>query len=386
VTPQSLPPEFRLAAACCIWPRGEKRTDAIRRAASFAIDWNKFVDTARRQRVMGLAKDGVMEAGIAVPPRIAAKLAAEAAETAREALKLASEAWRIQVAFDEARIPCLFVKGSALALLAYGNLGIKQAWDIDLLVSPADVPRACEVLAALDYDRLMPPALFPEARFRAWVEIAREGLFHNDKRKAHLELHWRLSDNHAQLADVCASGPSLSVEIAPGKALRTLAEDDLFAYLCLHGAHHAWARMKWLADVAAWLAGKPQAEIVRLYRSAQAKSVGRAAAQALMLSHVLLELALPSDLLAEMQGDRTVRWLVRVALDTMTGDRILGSMRIEASHFLIAHGMSHWLQEVSAKSIGWTDFQRFALPRPLYFLYPALRLPSWVWRRIGASS
>jgi hypothetical protein len=386
VTPGNLSPEFRLAAACCIWPRGEKRTDAIRRAASSAIDWNKFVAVARRQRIMGLVRDGVMGAALAVPPPVAAKLATEAAETGRDALKLASEALCIQAAFDTARIPCLFVKGSALALLAYGDLGIKQAWDIDLLVSPADVPRACEILAALDYERLMPPAGFPAARFGAWVEIAREALFHNAKRKVHLELHWRLSDNHAQLDDVRASGPSLSVEIAPGKMLRTLAEDDLFAYLCLHGAHHAWARMKWLADVAAWLAGKPQAEIVRLYRSAQTKAVGRAAAQALLLSHLLFELSLPPDLLAELRRDRTVRWLVGVALDSMTGDRILGSMRIEASHFLVASGLRHWLREVSAKSIGWTDFQRFALPRPLYFLYPVLRLPSWLWRRAGTSS
>ncbi|HWD28779.1 MAG TPA: nucleotidyltransferase family protein [Rhizomicrobium sp.] len=383
---QSLPAEFRLVAACCIWPRSERRNDAICRAVSGGIDWNKLVEIARRQRVMGLVADGVKEAALAVPPPVAAKLAAEGAETARDALKMASEALRIQAAFDAAMLPCLFVKGSALALLAYGNLGIKQAWDIDLLVAPADVPRACEILETLSYDRLMPPPGFPEARFRAWVEIAREGLFRNATRNVHVELHWRLSDNRAQLADVRPSGPSLGVEIAPGKALRTLAEDDLFAYLCLHGAHHAWARMKWLADVAAWLASKPEVETLRLYRRAQAKDVGRAAGQALLLSHLLFELPLPPDLLAELRRDRTVRWLVKVALDCMTGDRILGSMRIEASHFLIASGVGHWLEEVSAKSIGWTDFQRFALPRPLYFLYPVLRLPSWLWRRVGASS
>ena len=386
MTLESLAPEFRLAAACCIWPRSAKRNEAIRYAAAAGIDWDVYLETVRRQRIMGLAKDGLTCAAVAVPQAVEARLASEASEVARDALKLASEALRIQAAFDAAGVPCLFVKGSAIALLAYGNLGIKQAWDIDLLVSPADVPLACGVLSALNYNRLMPPPGFPDARFRAWVEIARESLFQDAARGIHLELHWRLSDNHAQLADVRASGPSLRVAIAPAKEIRTLAEDDLFAYLCLHGAHHAWARMKWLADIAAWLAGKPEAEVIRLYRSAQGKSVGRAAAQALMLAHILFDLPLPAALQAEIGGSRTVHWLVRVALDSMTGDRILGSMRIEASHFLIASGLSHWLQEVSAKSIGWTDFQRFALPRPLYFLYPLLRLPSWLWRRAGASS
>jgi putative nucleotidyltransferase-like protein len=386
VTPESLPPEFRLAAACCIWPRGETRTAAIRRAGAAAIDWHRFLETVRRQRVTGLARDGIMAADLAMPEAVVAKLAADAAATGRDALKLASEALQIQAAFDKARLPCLFVKGSALAMLAYGNLGIKQAWDIDLLVAPDDVARAGALLESLGYVRQMPPPDFPESRFRAWVAIAREGLFHNAARNIHLELHWRLSDNHAQLADVLPSGPALCVEVSPGRALRTLGEEDLFAYLCLHGAHHAWARMKWLADVAAWLAGKPQDEVVRLYRAAQARHVGRAAAQALLLSKLLFGLPLPPGLLAEMERDRVVRWLVPVALEAMTGDRILGSMRIEASHFLVADGLWHWLQEVSAKSIGWTDFQRLALPRPLYFLYPVLRLPSWLWRRVGASS
>lgn len=378
----ALPPAFRLAAACCIWPPGDRRDDAIRAAAAAPIDWDAVLRVVRRQRVAALVHDGLKSAGIVPPPAIAAAFAADSADIARQALQLASEALRLQASFDAAGVASLFIKGSALAVLAYGNLAIKHAWDIDLLVCPEDVRRACGVLEAAGYVRTMPPASFADDRFHAWLEFAREGIFHNAARNTYVELHWRLADNQAQLAHVTAKSPAQGVTVSPGHILRTLRDDDLFAYLCLHGSHHAWARMKWLADLAAWLARKPPAEIVRLYDSARASGTGRAAAQALLLCEALFGLDLPQPLGATLRASRINRWLVAIALQAMARESILGSLKIETSHFLLAPGLRHWLAELHSKSVGWTDFQSVALPRPLYFLYPLLRLPSWAWRRV----
>ena len=41
---------------------------------------------------------------------------------------------RLQRLFDDADLPVLFVKGAALAMLAFGNLGLRSGQDIDLLV------------------------------------------------------------------------------------------------------------------------------------------------------------------------------------------------------------------------------------------------------------
>lgn len=46
--------------------------------------------------------------------------------------------------------------------------------------------------------------------------------------------------------------------------LRTLGDEDLFAYLCIHGALHWWNRLKWLADVNAMLASTPKGGVSRL--------------------------------------------------------------------------------------------------------------------------
>ena len=68
-----------------------------------------------------------MRARPEVPPEIAQEIAAQAATLVRESLAMAGEAVRLQRLFDDADLPVLFVKGASLAMLAYGNLGLRHA-------------------------------------------------------------------------------------------------------------------------------------------------------------------------------------------------------------------------------------------------------------------
>ena len=308
---------------------------------------------------------------------------------ARLAMKLASEALSLQTMLDETAIPAAFIKGTTLGQLAYGNIGIKHAWDIDLLVLPRDLPRVCAKLTAAGYKRIVPPESLSADRFLAWSTFAQECLFVKQGTDIHLELHWRLSANPTLLEKITAESPMQLVAVAPGRSLRTLADEDLFSYLCLHGAYHAWSRVKWLADLAAWLSPRKAGEVEQLYRKAKENGVGRPAAQGLLLCEQLFALPLAPDFATELRKDRATRWLIAIALDTMAGDaasrpiddRLLGNLMIGVSHFLLAVHLRGWFHELYTKSIGWTDFQNIVLPRSLYFLYPVLRIPSWLWRR-----
>ena len=143
-----LAPEVLLAAACCRWPPSQDRRAAIATAAAAVADWDRFLATVRRQRIAGLAHAALSEAGIALPAEIARQLAARAHEIAQRNLALAAETARLQRAFDAAQIPALFVKGAALAELAYGTLALKHARDIDLLVLPEQAAAAMQLLDA----------------------------------------------------------------------------------------------------------------------------------------------------------------------------------------------------------------------------------------------
>ncbi len=187
--------------------------------------------------------------------------------------------------------------------MAYGNIAIKQAYDIDVLVTPDAVVRACAVLDAAGYRRTFPTANVTPERFATWTEFSKECVFqHDGSHGVIVELHWRLADNPTVLQGVTAGSASRSVVVSPGRALRTLGDEDLFAYLCFHGAQHAWSRLKWLADLAAWLALKPLEEVERLCRTAKAAGTGRAPDQALLLCEELFGSLLPPSLAAGMRG------------------------------------------------------------------------------------
>jgi len=55
----------------------------------------------------------------------------------------------ITQALDEVSIPCVVLKGAALAHMAYAEPGLRPMDDIDMLVAPADMPAANDVLERL---------------------------------------------------------------------------------------------------------------------------------------------------------------------------------------------------------------------------------------------
>jgi hypothetical protein len=206
-----------------------------------------------------------------------------------------------------------------------------------------------------------------------------------------LELHWRLLHNRALLPGITALSPMQSVVLSGSVTANTLNISDLFAYLAVHGAGDGWSRLKWLADLNALLAGRSQAEIVALYAHARRLGAQWCAAQALLLSHELFGLELAPDFSASLRKSWRVRALMAGAYRLMAvrdGSTELhqwwgGQMRLLLMQPLLARGFRyHW------HTIKWllyiqTDMYRSSAPPSLYFLYPLLRLPLWVARRLA---
>lgn len=352
----------------------------MRERAAAVRDWPAFEAVVARHRVSALADSGLRRAGVSPPPPTAQALARDAARAARDALVMARESLRLQRAFDAADIRAIFVKGTALALLAYRDLGVKQSWDIDLLVAPDRAMAGRRLLERLGYVLRSP--VLDDRQFERFIPFANECIFHNPNFGTSVELHWRLLNNERLLTGLDASASTQDVELGGG-AIRTLADAPLFAFLCAHGALHGWSRLKWLVDLSAFLSQRSQNEIEALYGEAARIGGGRTASAALLLCHDLLDLALTPDFSSRLRSDRKAVALTNLAMRCIghaggsadfgpyspTGIRLtLSHFTLRPGHFYLAGALRIWWNSAF-------DRARIALPPPLSFLHHVIRVP-----------
>ena len=224
---------------------------------------------------------------------------------------------RLQALLRIEGVPALFVKGAALAQLAYGTQALKHCRDIDLLVAPTDAERAFGVLEREGYRPVVPKGPLTPAQRRLVFRLHKDMELHHPERRLSVELHWRLIDNPVLLRSVSAASPTQTARVL-NVELPTLADPLLFAYLATHGATHCWFRLKWLADLNAWLSGKSEAEVIGFYGCAEGLGVGACAGQALLLCRSLLGYRVPAPLEPRLAG-RKLRGMVAAALDAMIG-------------------------------------------------------------------
>lgn len=381
-------PEFVLVAACTRWPPSAVRNTAIRAAAAAVRDWHAFLPLLRRHRVAGLAQAALTAANVSLPPGIAAELAARAQRIARHNLLLAAESLRLQGLLAAAGIKSLILKGAALAQLAYSSHALKQTRDIDLLVLPRHAEVALQLLEREGYVLQSPAPHLSTAQRRALIRFGREAELHHPGSKLVVELQWRATDNPLLLRGVDANAYTQDVVLPNTSSLRTLGRDDLFAYLCVHGAHHSWSRLKWLADANA-LIGSNDSTIAAFYRHAKAIGAGLCAAQMLVLCQRFLAMPLPPELSDAFASDRRVATLASIAEAAIAaptaeteGDGSLASLaQYMRTQFLLGRGAAFYAAQIRIAVIVPVDAIRVPLPPILQFLYPLLRLPLWLQRR-----
>ncbi len=352
-----------------------------------AIDWQRFVALAVHHRVSPLVQSAISHAP-ARPDAALDRLAKESRTAALYALQLGRAALEVQRAFDAEGLPNLVLKGAPLAVLAFGDVGLKDSRDVDLWVSADHVSEACDLLGRLGYRLIEPPDL-DEAAFRRYTAYSKEASLRHETTGMTIDLHWRLVDNPHILQDVTLGGPVQWVPVGPGQ-VRTLADYSLFAYLCVHGAVHNWARLKWLAELNAWLSHRSAPDLAQLYTEAAALGAGRPARLALLLCHRLLGLDLPQEVHRAIHRDPvTVRLAANAVAGMATIDdvRRWGVQKVRATVGpLFLGGWAFFGHQLRISAVHPGERARLGLPQRLSFVYYLLRLPLWARARVRSAT
>ena len=293
-------PEFRLFCLAVRRPQREEDIAALSRAIAAEPDWNCLIEGARRHRVAPLLLAGRQACRSPhLPTTVVAGLRQQALAAAKRGLVQTREISRLSRIFSQAEIRILALKGVVLSAQLFGDAGLRNPRDIDLLADPNEFARAEALLIEAGYRR-SGPILSPRqtAAYRRWVKDT--GYFHTAA-GINVELHHRLSDNPALIPfDFAALWREREeVEIA-GALIATLPRRHLPLYLCVHGAGHCWEELRWLIDLAAAL--QPPGATDAALAAADAAGLGAPMLHALMLAHDWLAVPTDERHLARAQG------------------------------------------------------------------------------------
>jgi len=143
------------------------------------------------------------------------------------------------------------LKGPVLSYRIYGDATVRKYCDLDLLVEPASVLRAKDLLTGIGYEPVR--YTLPESKMGQKIVLSHVHhiLFTHRLLDLRVELHWRLFQTppvrFSKLAGLVAG--NLSEIGFSGRSFRVLNNELELLYLVMHGSIHNWRRLKWLLDV-----------------------------------------------------------------------------------------------------------------------------------------
>ncbi len=319
----------------------------LRQLASL-VDWEKVEQLSRRHRVSGLVGSVTASMTIPLPGDITERWRDASYAIAEQNLRNAVESANLLAAFQSAGVDLLFVKGLTLGKLAYGNPHLKMDADIDILVSPDAIAQAAAILGKLGFQSLLPSTV---ETINEWHRRKKESVWR--KGGTQLDLHGRLANNPGMIPNIGMQSPRQDVDVGGGNILPTLADEPLFSYLCVHGASSAWFRLKWIADLSAFLSRDSRLTMLERYDDNREWRANRAVAQALILAHQLFQIPL-DDGLGQAIGGVAERRLAGIALAQLLNpieptERTLGTASIHLSQFMLKRGLRYKWSELATQ-------------------------------------
>ena len=320
-------PEFSLLLTCARPLATHKEEAAIRQILGNGIDWTVFTQTAINCRLAGLA--GYTMARLApdmVPPDVLDALRFYLDQLRAKNRALFHELAKVVEMLADSGIEAIAFNGPTLALQAYGDPGLSEFNDIDLLVHDADLASAMALFLHLGYER---PAPLTEAQVKSMQRYDGSDVVFKKQSRNVFRVHGRLTPSYMAF-DIDYDGlwHRAQSECLDGRILRGLPPEDILVILAIQGGQKQWRNIRWACDFAALSSASPQLDWDAICARARSQGCLRAVLLAVSLAATFFETAVPNSVDVAAKADSGVR---RIA------DRIAARWRADETANLSAN-------------------------------------------------
>lgn len=362
--------------------------DRLRRHVQQSLNWDYVFATASAHGLLPLLQKHLSPLADLIPPHALSHLKRQSVSNTQTVMHLISKQIRVLKLFKQHELPVASFKGSVLSQTAYGEIALRQAGDIDMLVHRRNFERAKSLLESLGYQ--MFPKLTP-AQLASHLHHHCEMTFMRDDWLTVIDLHWELAPKNfvfnLETAEVMSRLQSISLA---GTMVETFGAEDSVLYQSMHGAKHLWRRLEWIVALAESLKSEINWDVLIL--RAERTRMTRMLALGLRLARGFSDVEVPLHVFARIDADRAMERLaaeIRVQMFSTYGpahstETNLYNLRVMDRK---RDALMSALRAIFVPTF--TDWHALALPEslhPLYYAFRPFRLSKVygrsLWRRV----
>ena len=339
------------------------------------VRWKALFALAEKHGAQPLLCHALLSLNDALPADQIACLKQSYQANLHKNLLLSRELIRIVQHLRSSGIEVMPYKGLALAEEIYGDVGLRQAGDIDLLIRASDLPRIRQAVGELGYTPHAPLSVTQE---RAYLKSGYECAFDSAAGRNILEVQWATQPRFYAI-DFDTEGlfdRAVTVSVA-GQPFKTPCFADLLLILSAHAAKHAWGRMIWLCDIAR-LMNSPTLDWNWIGSQATKLGIVRILRISMLAANRLLEAAIPPAARACLPQDSAASVLAEEMETRVTSD---SAYNVESfSYFRLMMRLRERRRDRLrflarlAFTPGPAELRAIELPKPLFPLYRLIRL------------
>jgi Uncharacterised nucleotidyltransferase len=365
-------PENRLLTRCARTRLDAERRQEIGELLGQPLDWDYFRRAAVNHGVAALCYKQLRAAW---PERAPGEpmewLREHAKAVAGRNLYLSAKLAALLAGLRGRGVTAVPYKGPVLAMMAYGNLALREFDDLDLVLSERELPQAWKLLEAEGYaaEAGAAPAGAANGAPGQYAFLSPGGDYL-------VELHTERTLRHFPKAlDPARFTRALVPVRMNGDAILTFSPEETLVFLSVHGTKDFWARLLWVADVAE-LAQIPQGlDWQKALAAAHELGCGRLVRLALLLAHSLLEAPMPPEVLRHAREDQGAEALARAATRRLFAEQATSAFEQLRFRMRMVEGFWPGAQYALRLATAPTteDRQAVRLPRGLGFFYRLIR-------------
>ena len=270
------------------------------------LKWDSLIAFGEVHSVLGLTAARLANGDESVmPAEIRESLRAWRRAYTLFTMNLTAEMFRLFEGFAASGIEALVIKGPVLSVRCYGDPGLRQYGDLDLIVRDKDIQRSTELMLSLGYEPSVPLTAIQAKK------IPGEYVFRQSNTKLLVEFHtertFRYHPRPLPLENIFKRQARVNID---AHEIPALSPEDELLLICIHGAKHFWEQLSYIADVAAFVS-RHELDWERVMAAAEEVGGDRMLYVGLRLATDVLGAPLSERIGSVVRSDRVVGRLAR---------------------------------------------------------------------------